>query len=351
MSYKIVNNFVPSSKYSIKAPYSMKPSYITVHNTANTASARNEVSYMRNNNNMTSYHAAVDNKEVVQALPFNRNGWHTGDGSGVNSGNRTSIGIEICYSMDNGYSGAYSNRHKQAEENAALYIAHVLDQYGWGTDRLRQHYNWSSKDCPHKQRAHGGWNAFKNRVQEHLNAIKGGSSAPSKPSTPAASGDTYTVQSGDTLWGIANANDTSVSNIKSLNGLSGNTITVGQKLKVSGSSSSGSGTGGAGNIQYKEDTWNTNQHGTHYVAVDATFVVGSEPIYVYENAPFVNPNNRAPSQAQPGAEVEFFELCRQDGYVWGTYKTGSGTTRYMPIKKWNGGGGQVTSAGLYGKFI
>lgn len=180
MSYKIVNNWVPSSKYRIKATYPMTPLEICVHNTANTASARNEVAYMKRNNNMTSYHVAIDEREVVQSIPFNRNAWAAGDGS-RGRGNRRAIHIEICYSMDNGYSGAYSARHRQAEENAALYIAHVLKQYGWGTDRLRQHWNYTGKDCPHKMRAHNGWSKFVNRVGEHLKALKGGS----KPSTPS----------------------------------------------------------------------------------------------------------------------------------------------------------------------
>ena len=80
MSYTIVSMPISSSKYSKKGPYSMKPQYITVHNTANDASARNEVAYMRRNNTSTSYHVAVDNKEVVIAAPFNRNCFHAGDG-------------------------------------------------------------------------------------------------------------------------------------------------------------------------------------------------------------------------------------------------------------------------------
>ena len=187
MSYKIVNLWTPSSKYSIKAPYAMNPNTITVHNTANTASARNEVNYMRNNNNQTSYHVAVDDKEVVQTIPFNRNSWHAGDGAN-GAGNRRSIGIEICYSMDNGYSGAYSARHRQAEDNAALYIAHVLKQYGWGVDRLRQHYNWTRKDCPHKMRAHNGWNAFKRKVQNHLEKLNGKTARPAAAPKASTSG-------------------------------------------------------------------------------------------------------------------------------------------------------------------
>ena len=70
MSYTFRQNLVPSSKYSIKCPYSMNPQYITIHNTANSASADAEVRYMINNNNQVSYHVCVDEREVIQAIPF-----------------------------------------------------------------------------------------------------------------------------------------------------------------------------------------------------------------------------------------------------------------------------------------
>jgi LysM repeat protein len=44
----------------------------------------------------------------------------------------------------------------------------------------------------------------------------------------------YTVQRGDSLWKIAQANGTTVPALKSLNGLSGDTIFVGQILRVPG---------------------------------------------------------------------------------------------------------------------
>lgn len=173
MAYKIVNNFVPSRMYAYKCPYAMKPTSITVHNTGNVANARNEVAYMNNNYNYVSYHVAIDEKEAVQAIPFNRNAFAAGDGIGLNSGNRTSIHIEICYSMDNGYSGAKSERYKKAEDNAALYIAHVLKQYGWGIDRLKRHYDWSRKDCPHKMHATNSYQDFRRKVQRYLDQLNG----------------------------------------------------------------------------------------------------------------------------------------------------------------------------------
>lgn len=70
---------VSPQKYRIKCPNAMVPQYITVHNTANDASANNEVKYMINNNNQTSFHFAVDDVEAVQGLPLDRNGWHSGE--------------------------------------------------------------------------------------------------------------------------------------------------------------------------------------------------------------------------------------------------------------------------------
>ncbi|MDE6292376.1 MAG: LysM peptidoglycan-binding domain-containing protein, partial [Bacilli bacterium] len=54
---------------------------------------------------------------------------------------------------------------------------------------------------------------------------------PIPPSTPSGEG-TYTVKSGDTLYGIASKYNTSVDEIKKLNNLSSNTLTIGSVLKL-----------------------------------------------------------------------------------------------------------------------
>ncbi|WP_342673985.1 peptidoglycan recognition protein family protein [Lysinibacillus capsici] len=168
MTYMFKQTLLPSSKYSIKAPYIMVPQYITVHNTANDAPAANEITYMINNNNQVSYHVAVDDKEVIQAIPFTRNAWHCGDGGGSTDpnshkkGNRISIGIEICYSKSGGV------RYGVAEENAVQYIAKLLKQYGWGIERVKKHQDWSGKYCPHRILAEDRWNSFLKRIEEAM---------------------------------------------------------------------------------------------------------------------------------------------------------------------------------------
>ena len=77
----IVKNLVSESKYSVKCPYSMTPEFVVVHNTANDATAQNEIKYMISNDNQVSFHFAVDDKEVVQGLPTDRSAWHADDGA------------------------------------------------------------------------------------------------------------------------------------------------------------------------------------------------------------------------------------------------------------------------------
>ena len=172
---------VSSSKYSIKCPYAMTPKYITIHNTANDASANNEVSYMINNNYEVSFHYAVDDKEAVQAIPENRNAWHAGDG-GSGTGNRYSIGIEICYSKSGG------NRFIQAEKNAAYLTATLLKKYGWGIERVKRHYDWSGKYCPHRT-MDMGWQRFLNMVKAELDKLN----KPAQSSTPSSTSNVYRV--------------------------------------------------------------------------------------------------------------------------------------------------------------
>ena len=197
MAYTFKRDMLNSSKYSLKAPYSMTPKYITIHNTSNSAPAQNEISYMKNNNNATSYHVCVDEKYVIQAIPFNRNAFHAGDG--VNgTGNRQSIGIEIARSTGD------INLFKQAEQNCAMYVAQLLKNYGWGIDRVKRHKDWSGKNCPHKT-MELGWQRFLNMVQAELNKLNGKTTTTTN-TTSIKVGDKVKVKSTATTYANSTKN-------------------------------------------------------------------------------------------------------------------------------------------------
>lgn len=155
---------IPRSKYPIKSPYAMDPEFYVVHNTANDASASSEIAYMTRNDNKVSFHYAVDDREVVQGIPENRNTWNAGDG-GSGAGNRKGIAIEICYSKSGG------PRFDKAEQLAAKFIAQGLMDKGWGVDKVKKHQDFSGKYCPHRT-LDKGWNRFLNMIKAEMGQDK-----------------------------------------------------------------------------------------------------------------------------------------------------------------------------------
>lgn len=136
------------------APYSMDPTEITFHNTYNDASALNEVKNVYNNSTGTSFHTAVDDKEVQQVIPFDRNAWHSGDG-GSGAGNRKSIGVEICYSMSGG------SRYRAAELNAIDHISDLMVKFNIPISKVKTHQERNGKYCPHRMLDEGRVDWFK----------------------------------------------------------------------------------------------------------------------------------------------------------------------------------------------
>jgi hypothetical protein len=140
---------------------------ITIHNTANNAPAKNEIAYMIRNSSATSFHYAVDDVEIIQGIPENRNAFHAGDGNG--NGNRKTIGIEICYSTGD------KAKFEKAQENAAEFVAYKLKERGWGVDRVYTHKHWNGKNCPHRTLSDYGWDYFINLVKKYMGENDGGS--------------------------------------------------------------------------------------------------------------------------------------------------------------------------------
>lgn len=80
------------------------------------------------------------------------------------------------------------------------------------------------------------------KIKEGKNNQSSSQNQSSTSTSQSSSVKTYTVKSGDTLWGIANKNNTSVSSIKEKNNLKSDNIYVGQVLTISGNKTSGSTT-------------------------------------------------------------------------------------------------------------
>ncbi len=137
-------------------------SSITIHSTANPKStALNERNWLVNpsNNRTASWHIAIDEKEVVEAIPLNEQAYH----SGSSVGNNTSIGIEICESGD----------RAKTLDNAIKLAAKMLHERNWGIDKLKRHFDWSGKICPRilSNNNWEDWNAFKIQVQRELDNL------------------------------------------------------------------------------------------------------------------------------------------------------------------------------------
>jgi len=143
--------------------YAMTPKYITIHNTDNTdagAGAKAHASYIQTTDSTTSWHFTVDDKYIMQHIPLDENAWHAGDGRN-GTGNRESIGIEIC--MNPECDEATANRNAA---DLAAYLIATVPSLGGTVDCLRQHYDWTGKDCPSRIRARGQWDGFIEMVKE-----------------------------------------------------------------------------------------------------------------------------------------------------------------------------------------
>ncbi len=163
----IVPDFLPADHPLTSLP--MTPRYITIHDTGNPARGANAAMhgrYLRSQEAIdreVMWHFTVDDREIRQHLPLDRNGWHAGDGW-YGTGNRQSIGIEICENAD--------GDRAAAEANAAALVARLVRTVPSllpFPECVVQHNRWSGKNCPRVLRGRpGGWEGFLNMVEQYL---------------------------------------------------------------------------------------------------------------------------------------------------------------------------------------
>lgn len=168
-----INKKIISKCMNIRPAYGMKPKYVTIHNTGNTAAGSTAKAHAnlqydrasRNDGVTTSWHFTVDNKDIWQSIPMNEVAYHAGDGYGM--GNDSTIAIEICENKDGNYA--------QAERNAIKLTARILYDNGLPASAVRMHRDWSGKNCPQNiiERTKGsmGWTAFKSEVEKEYKKL------------------------------------------------------------------------------------------------------------------------------------------------------------------------------------
>ena len=168
----VIVDLIDKSLYPYKCPYLMdKPQAIIIHNSATpngTARALNKA--LHNSKEYKSWHFSVDDKDIIESLPLNRNAFATGDGA-YGFGNRTGIQIEIAKDNDNDSQDEW----KKARENGARLASELLYKYGLSIDCLKKHQDYkmtsgSYKYCPHKI-LDEGWDDFKSLVSQYLDEL------------------------------------------------------------------------------------------------------------------------------------------------------------------------------------
>jgi N-acetylmuramoyl-L-alanine amidase CwlA len=156
MPIKIIEDLIPTS-LPTRSGRKITPQFITIHNTDNDkvgagAAAHNK--YVRGSHAVgrkVSWHFTVDDKAIFQHLPTGERGLH----AGTSEGNDKSVGIEICMNSDMDVKKGYNQ--------AADLVAYLVERLKLKFPAcMKQHSNWSGKNCPSVLRSGGqvSWKEF-----------------------------------------------------------------------------------------------------------------------------------------------------------------------------------------------
>ena len=153
----IIQEIVPMTNMNIRPGRNRTATkYIVIHNTgmaAPTATAKQLSKSIQNSTREASWHFSIDDKETYQQLGINEVGWHAGEANGNNYG----IGIESCV-----YQGVDFN---QVLRRLAKLTAQLLIDFNLGFSDIKQHYDFSGKNCPQVIREAHRWDEFIDLVQ------------------------------------------------------------------------------------------------------------------------------------------------------------------------------------------
>lgn len=118
--------------------------YIVIHNTANTASAKNEALNLKNNYAESSFHYVIDDVSIIQCVHDYDIAWAVGAWAGARAiiKNSQSISIEVC--------NPGTEFSKATIENLRKLVLHLMEYYGIPVVHVVRHYDCHTghKACP-----------------------------------------------------------------------------------------------------------------------------------------------------------------------------------------------------------
>lgn len=179
---QITQALIPKGKYGRHRIRKMRPRYITVHSTQSYSRGADALAHARmlqrgalkgrkNSLGYIAWHYTVDDYSIYQSLPDNEQGQHA-DYEGT--GNRSSIGIEMCENAGN-------SRARTVDKTAKL-VAYLMRKHRIPLDHVVPHQHWrmirysdgrdlGHKNCPHFLMDNGKpgpkWQAFLRKVKSY----------------------------------------------------------------------------------------------------------------------------------------------------------------------------------------
>ena len=115
---------------------------ITIHNTNNDKSAKENYEMLLKAQKVNLCHYLVDEEEVINTFPSNQEASHTG--RGYDFGNKYTIAIEICRSQSK------KDVYLKAEAKAVELIKQLMKEYKLETKDLYFHKDFNNTYCPHR---------------------------------------------------------------------------------------------------------------------------------------------------------------------------------------------------------
>jgi len=174
---------IPKGQYGRHKTRSMTPRYITIHSTQNFGSGADARTHARllqrgglksthNSLGYLTWHYSVDESSIYQSLPLNEQGQHA-DYEGT--GNRKSIGIEMCENAGNSRSATVDRTARLAAKLMKEFnipLRNVVPHQHWERIRYSDKRNLGHKNCPHFLMDSGKpgakWEGFLRKVKSHL---------------------------------------------------------------------------------------------------------------------------------------------------------------------------------------